>query len=196
METYNTFKTLADLYEGETTDLSLVENYKDITQKPLILAYVYCTNYRMFYNATVNYFGLGLDDIDSFIVEEIDKALNNFNAERGVKLTTLICTFIKNRLRAETLLLQKASKRPLNNYVDMDSLGEEAYMDNFNELFTLDYLKQLNLSENELEYCKIILADNHELRDAEIARIMGKTRAGIKYIKNKIRQKLIKSGPI
>ena len=63
-------------------------------------------------------------------------------------------------------------------------------------LFYFIYLKQLNLSENELEYCKIILADNHELRDAEIARIMGKTRAGIKYIKNKIRQKLIKSGPI
>lgn len=201
MNTYESLLAYANLFreEGDTlTTEELVQAYRSGRQTEVI-AYMYCNNYKLFRLTTNRFFGLTQDDKDSYLLEEIAKAFETYDStktSKSVKMTSLVCTYIYNRLRTETQALQKASRATLNYATGFDDLGEMDRIEEASEESSFSYaemyqmVEQLDLTDNEKECCKIIILNNDNIKNSEIAEILGISRAGVGHIKKSLKLKL------
>lgn len=200
MNTYQSLLNLSNLFvpaNKVATTEELVQAYQEGRQSEVI-AHVFCTNYQLLKITANKFFGLSAEDKDSFILEEIAKALNNYDLEnsKNAKITTVVSTYLYNRLRAETQALQKASRATLNLATSFEDLGdmdrlEEAGDDasySYSEMYELVY--QLDLTENERKCCEIIILNNDPVKNSEIAELLGVSRAGAGHIKKSLKVKL------
>lgn len=212
IETYKNFKEIAQLNE-EALNVEMVNNYKE-TQDMTVLAKVYVKHFAFFIRISEKFFNITEQDKASCIVEEIHKALMDYDASRGVQIQTLVTKYVNNRLMGATQR-ENYQRRKINTLSDsyeklakIDAMPEVAVEDS-STLETLSVLDTLNLSDNERRYCEIILLDktatlaNKEkdkevvsttkILDTEVAQVMGITGAGVAYIRKNLAKKLTPS---
>lgn len=200
MNTYQSLLNFSNLFVPASrvaTTEELVQAYQEGRQTEVI-AHVFCTNYQLFKLTANKFFGLSAEDKDSFILEEIAKALENYDlqSEKQAKITTVISTYIYNRLRTETQALQKASRATLNLATSFEDLGDMERLEKAGDESTYSYAEmyelvyQLDLTENERKCCEIIILNNDTLKNSEIAELLGVSRAGVGHIKKSLKVKL------
>lgn len=212
LETYKNFKGIANLVEGNL-NAEMVESYKE-TQDMVILAKVYVKYYAHLTNVASKFFNITDQDKASCIVEEIHKALMNYDSRKGAAIQTLVTKYVNNRLRAETQSENYQMRKANNESDSYESLMEvnavpESFSEESSILETLSVLDSLNLTANEKRYCEIILLDETskladrnkdkevvsttKILDTEIAQIMDMTGAGVAYIRRSLAKKLTPS---
>lgn len=197
MNTYKSLITLSTLLAGpdeELTSEEIVQAYNN-GQADEAIAYVFCRHYQLLRLTANKFFGLSAEDKDSYMLEEINKALSNYDKSKG-KITTLVSTYLYNRLRTETQALQSASRATLNLATSFEDLGEldriEEASDESSYSFTEMYylVSNLDLTENERKCCELILLNPQNIKNSEIAEVLGLSRAGVGDIKKRLKVKL------
>lgn len=196
-QTYSNLKTLANLHEGEKCLSILTTEYQN-TGDPIIFSFVFCEYFGYIKRISDNYFYLTESDKASFALEELDKSMRNFDKSKGVKIQTLFSKYYKNRLRAETEMLNY-QKRSLNNTADsydaiMDDIGNEqtdhTSQNEFEKIEFLDYIRNAELTELEVKYCEIIIEDGDKVSSTDIAERLGISCSMITYIKKSLQNKV------
>lgn len=198
MNTYEALLPLSNLFietVGDTSTHSVMYHYRKVNQNDAI-AYVYCRHHLLFKQQANKFFGLTVEDKESFILEEIMKAMDNYSPDNGAKLETYICRYIYNRLRTETQELDAASRRTLNYANGFEDLGEEDRMEeisndgNYSYAEMYNLVNDIDLTDNERKCCEVILLNTDILKNSEIANAMGVSRAGVGHIKKSLKLKL------
>lgn len=205
-ETYSQLKDLAKLYRGGDNANDIALSYQE-QEDAVLLAYVFCKNFGLTVTITQSYFGLTDEDLASFALEELHKAMLNFKSDGGAKLVTLYSKYLKNRLRVETQSLNY-DKRKSNNLtesfdgpVDEEENGASSYSNSmgydegrFNEIeLMLSLADKVELTENEYRYCEIIVeevSDVAQIKDSEIASRLNISSAAVHYMKKSLQKKI------
>ena len=192
-KTYLNFLRMAELYEGEGDNNELVREYKR-TKDPIYLAEIFCRYYPYIQKTAARYFNLTEQDKASFAVEELHKAMLDFEEDRNCQIQTVYITYLNNRLRAETQAMNLQKRKANNN---CDSFEQTAvsilkgYRDN--ELDVIEIQTALEqseiLTENELEYCKIIIGSDN-VRDSDVAKELNISPSAVFQIKKRLSKKL------
>jgi hypothetical protein len=206
MNTYNQLKELAGLYQG-TEDTNLIAlKYQD-TEDAVLLAYTFCKHIGVAYTQSEKFFGLTPEDLESFALEELHKAMMNYDADKGASLTTLYSKFLCNRLRAETQANNYDKRKCNNNAISFEgsletedgesTLGVQFKMGfddaRFDDIDTfMELVENVDLTPNEYRYCEIYIrkvTDTTQVNDSDIAHMLGISSAGVHHIKKKLKQK-------
>lgn len=197
-------QVLANFTGAKTTE-ELVYAYRNGAANEVI-AHIYTSNYRQF-NAVSDKFR-GIDDAtkESVIMEEIWKALEDYQVGSSCQITSLICTYIKNSLRALTQA-NKMDKRVLNecthsqNMTDYLAAGEGESEDkiaglgttgiqDIDELETRLYIESLDLNTNQKKFCNALLRGCKPTKSA-VAASIGISRAGANVVVKALQTKCI-----
>ena len=111
----------------------------------------------------------------------------------------MMCKYIRNACRTYTEK-QNTDRRKVNqsNVTDVfstfektDFLEKEHIDTDFNQFETEQYLKQLNLTENQYKFCIAAINGGDDIGITEIAREIGISPAGALNVKKQL-QKIIK----
>jgi DNA-binding CsgD family transcriptional regulator len=205
METYKQLKDLAALYQG-TEDTNLIALQYQEEEDAILLAYTFCKHFGLTVTQCEKYFGLNQDDLASFALEELHKAMMNYRPDGGAKLVTLYSRFLNNRLRTETTNLTY-DKRKSNSMTESfegtpdeedGKVGRSVDMGYEEESFSeIEMLMSLadkgELTENEYRYCEIIIkevSDTTQIKDSEIASRLNVSSAAVHYIKKSLQKKI------
>ena len=170
----------------QITEKELIIQYKE-TKNPSVLAYFYVQHFGAIKTIANNYMLLSSEDKASFCLQELDKALLNFNTENNNQFLSYFYICYKNRLRTE-LESEMTYKRRIQ-YVAGEY--DEEYQGNTNEISLQDedyILSQYNLTTDEKRQCRLL---NMGYNFKEIAKILGFTPLTISIRTQKIRQKIL-----
>ena len=210
-ETYNQLAELSTLYRGNGNMNEIAMEYQD-TEDAILLSYAHCKNWGLTWLKSEKFFGLTEDDVQSFALEEMHKAMLHFSPTGGAKLQTLYVRFLTNRLRTETQSLNY-DKRKSNSMTE--SMEEEFNDMSEHTASSSSHMKKLKLgyeestfkeiellmslaeneelSENEYKYCEIIVSEVSHLEqvtDSDIAKRLNISSAAVHYIKKSLQKKL------
>lgn len=193
-ETFKNLKTIASLHTSEMTLSEIALEYQK-TKSPILYAHIFCKMYPYLYTQAEKYFYLTAEDKISFILEELERALMAYEANREAQVQRLVSVYVNNRLRTETQSLshhKRCANNTANSYDEVIATNDdfECLNDVFNKVLTEMALKESDLSDSEMLCCKIIMNEPHELKNTEIATEMGITSAGVAYLKKKLAVKL------
>lgn len=194
------FDELVKVYGLQHTDEELIKDFNNGMENEVI-AYLFEINKSAFRQVSTKYIGVTYDEVESIIMEQIWRCLQTYNKDKsnGVKLVTLICTYIKNALRTYTQK-QNSNKRKVNNGNQstpmscfdttedrFDEMGEE---DDYNKLELLDLIRSENLSNKQREYCEAALEYKCDIQQSHLAREIGVSTAGVVGIRRALQNKL------
>lgn len=207
IETYRNLKELAGMYQGTTDTNEIALKYQD-TEDATLLAFAFCAHFGIAVTQSEKYFGLNQEDLASFALEEMHKALLHYREDGGGKLVTLYSKFLNTRLRTETQY-NGYDKRKGNSNAESfeggasesdegptvsraDSMGYEE--DQFTEIeLLLSLVNKGELTDNEYRYCEIIIkeiSDIGQIKDSEIASRLDISSAAVHYIKKSLQKKI------
>lgn len=192
------FKEAAKNYEGSTTNEGYKEAF-DNGQDNEVIAHIYKNNYVLF-NATASQY-IGIDDaeLENIILTQIWKCLSNYDSAKSKgKITTMICTYIRNECRRYTEEQNTNRKRinqahvstPFSAYDDPDRLEQMGIDSEYSTMEMKHYIEQLDLSDNQRKFCEIILDNADTVRMADVARELKISRAGVLGIQRQLQNKL------
>ena len=194
------FKEMVKVYGLKHTDEELIYDYNK-GMKNEVIAYMYEKNKSAFRQVSTKYIGVSNDEVESIIMEQIWKCFETYNSDKanGIKLVTLVCTYIRNALRTYTQR-QNSNKRKVNNGNQstpmscfdttedrFDEMGEE---DDYNKLELLDLVRSENLSTKQREYCEAALEYKCDIQQSHLAREIGVSTAGVVGIRRALQNKL------
>lgn len=201
MNTYQYYLSLSKNYkerfqeESQITDSVLVNSINN--KDGAAVAYAFCKYYIINLNVRNEYFGFDDQDFDSFLAEEIVKAASKYS-DTSKKFVSMVSVYFRNRVRMEMYALNKASRKILSGreYVSVDN--EEVFTEPVDLNATNDYdlieveetISKLSLSENEMKYIAVVIHSDILLKDSEVAREIGISRAGVGVIKKSLKKKL------
>lgn len=195
----NMFIELSKQYEGEDNNADYIKYFNE-GEVDIVIARIYHLNYKLFNQTASQYYGLNYDDIQNIILTEIWRCLDNYDDSKSKgKITTMMCKYIRNACRTYTEK-QNTDKRKVNqgNVTDVfsafektDFLEKEHIDTDFNRFETEQYLKQLNLTENQYKFCIAAINGGDDIGITEIAREIGISPAGALNVKKQL-QKIIK----
>ena len=192
------FVDAASNYKGEKTN----EDYKfyfDNGCENEVIAFIYKNNFKLFHNTASQYIGIDKATLEDIILTQIWKCLDNYDSNKSKgKITTMICTYIRNECRRyteanntnKTKINQGHISTLFSEYDDPDRLEQMGIDTEYNLMETMEYLNQLDLSENQRKFCEIILDSPSDIRMADVAREMGISRAGVLGIQKQLQNKL------
>lgn len=196
---YNTLKHFKPMAENLRTFKNTTEavDYYRETGDCRVICYLFINQYGHLKNISKKYTKLTDDEKASFVVEEIEKALNHYDASKGAQIQTLISTYVYRRLYAENKMREHQKRKV--DYDNEITSSYEVYIENnvekgmrdYYESELTNYLETMDLTDNELEYCKIVSSEKSGLSDSDVAKMMGVTPAAINYIKKKLKTKLV-----
>lgn len=202
----NTKKYFEKLLQGQFKNVEakdLVKKYKE-TGNELILSRLYISNYAMLKSIANKFQYLTDNECSSLCLLEIENTIIDYDKSKNTKFSTLLYRYVYNEMRAKNN--QKTyNKRKLNNSSsndikqninDLVELNKEPGKFDYYELELNSVLDEINLTEKEEKFCKIVSMENYNITDTEISEILDITPQGVYYIKNKIKEKLQKSGGI
>lgn len=194
------FNQLVKVYGLQHTDKELIRDFNAGMENEVI-AYMYEMNKSAFRQVSTKYIGVPTDEVESIIMEQIWKCFQTYNNEKanGVKLVTLICTYIRNALRTYTQK-QNSNKRKVNNGNQstpmscfdttedrFEEMGEE---DDYIKLELLDLVNKEKLSDKQREYCVAAIEYKCDIQQSHLAREIGVSTAGIVGIRKALQSKL------
>ena len=191
-ETYASLMPLAQLHTGTTNLVEISDLYK-LQEDPILLAHVFCKNFGIIVLESKKYFGVSEEDKASWAVEELHKALLAYDAARGASVQVFFSRCLNNRLRSETQSLNRHRRKANTNCQEFEAMSEisAAYTESaYAHVELVETLAQLNLSDRELDYCKIVMDYYPHVKDTDIAKSFGVSSAAIHYLKEGIEQKL------
>lgn len=196
LNTYNSFKTLANLYKGTENLTQVAMMYKQ-TEDPVLFAHIFCDIFPLLKSQADKYFYITEEDKASIILDEICKAIYDYEPSRGVKLQTFITAYINRALYATTKLTTTDMRKANNSAESYDvlvSLQSEETIESigYKDIELGESLAATPLTENEMRYCRIVMNEPKVIKDAEIARKLGMSSAGILWIKSQVKKKLLK----
>lgn len=192
--TYKSFSRIAELYQGDSETAAICTEYQQ-SHDDVLLCYMYVQNFPVILNLAKKYFHLTDNDKESFAVEELRKAMLDFNPSKGSQLTTLFYTYYNRRLYAESSQLRYNKRRLNYDTTTLDSaqdvsnpIAENRYAD----IELEEALRhQAGLTDNEVKYCTFVIREEgHIPTNTEAARAIGVTNAAITYIKRSLAKKL------
>lgn len=185
---------------GEVASLQMSDiEIKNTLSEDAQIAKIFIDNFAMIQNLSNKYFSIDEDTKISVALENILKVIKNFDVTRGTKVSSLLYTYYENALslivRNDLADIRKANKHAdsLNAEETQDRLKDASKCDDTTKLEIIDLIENSNFNENEIKYIKAIISDMNIL-DAEIARELNMSRAGINYTKKSIKTKLAKLG--
>lgn len=192
-KTYLNFLRMAELYEGEGDNNELVREYKR-TKDPIYLAEIFCRYYPYIQKIASRYFNLTDADKASFAVEELHKSMNDFDEKMNTQIQTLFVAYYSNRLRAETQSMNLQKRKANNNCDSFEQTAVsilEGYRDDKLDIIEIQTALEQSgiLTENELEYCKIIIGSDN-VRDSDVARELNISPSAVFQIKKRLSKKL------
>lgn len=203
-DTYNHLKKLAILHKGPTDLNRCAVEYQE-KKCPITFSFVFCEIFPMIVSTSKQYYNLNGFDVASFAMEELDKALLEFDTERGSKFTTYFFRNLNFKLRGEQTITLNQVRKANYNAVSFTQLATPS--DHADEPNSFDVLLEKvehgygrfelsasissspHLSENEKKYCQLILNDAVN-KDTEIAEILGISSAAVTYIKQSLKKKM------
>lgn len=191
-QTYKNLVKLANENKLGTLD-ETIKNYKQ-TENPISFAYVFKELYPLSLSVCSKFWNLTENDMASFCLEELHKALMNYDFEKtNAKFQTFFATCFKNRLRHETQKLD-CDKRKANivseDFAAYAEIVQGYYEIGIENAEVHDLLKSVELSEREQQYCQIIMDTPGKISDKEISKILGISSAAVNYMKKRLRLKL------
>lgn len=194
LNTLKNFQDLSKLYTGtKNLDQSAIE-YQS-TNDPVILAYVFVKSFPLIVNQANKYFYLTESDKASYAVEELHRSMIDFEEGKGAKIQTFFSRYLNNRLRAETQALNMDKRKSNNASESYEAIMEIAsgyFESGYDDVEFTNLLEtSFNLSENELKYCKIVMTNTLDVKDSDIARVMGITPAAVHYMKKSLAKKFM-----
>lgn len=138
--------------------------------------------------------GMDFDDIYSELLLELHNAIMNYNGEG--KLTTVFTTYATRRI----FKLRQDSgrdKRKGNFLSESLDMKRESGFDldgdfhSIDDLELMESLEGMDLTERELELCKIVIGEKHRLKKSDIAKQLGVSNTAINYFLGNLRKKLV-----
>lgn len=193
--TYKNFKELSTLYTGQTSNLDALALEYQQTEDPIILAVVFCKQYPYILTQVEKYYNLSESDKSSFSVEELHKAMLDFQTGKGAKIQTFFSRYLNRRLYKETWVLSH-QKRSANNSADsyeavmqVKAGYDEAGFSDCDFIYSLENSNLL--TENELKYCRIIMRETAKLTDSEIARELSVSPSAVNQMKKSLKKKFM-----
>jgi len=182
-ETLKMMRSIIIGYEKDKTINELLQEYKD-NESPNILAYLYVNNFGVIQKFADKYKMIDTQDVASYSLQELDKAIKQYDFNSDCKFITFFVTYLKNRLRSEQELLMKHVRFANYFHEDLDSLHNMASDFEF-DLFDLDNYK---LSQDEKQQCKMLI-DGYSV--SEIAKTFKLTKVSIYNRNKRIGEKLM-----
>lgn len=185
-ETLKMMKTVIEGYEKDKSIKELLEVYKS-KQTPNILAYLFVSNFGIIIKVKNLFPLLDEQDVSSFSLQELDKAILNYDFNANCSFVTFFVACLRNRLRTESESLYNHIRFANYNTVDIDAcfnLGDGK--DITDELE--DY--NSNLSEKEKEHCNMLLS-GYTVK--EIANLLNISTTCVYERSKKIGKKLLNS---
>lgn len=193
LSTLESFQSIAALYENTSTNLDEITIEYQSTRDVVNFAYVFCKLFPYTKTQVDKYFYLTDSDKASFAVEELDKAMLDFKLGQGAKIQTFYSRYLNNRLRSETQLLSHQKRKTNNSCESYEAFMEirQGYIEQgYKNSEFIEMLRHMNLTDNELKYCHIIMNDHIEVKDSDAAKQMGVTSAAVHYLKKNLAKKL------
>lgn len=182
-ETLKMMKSILTGKEGTKDENELINDYKE-NLSPNILAYFFIHNFGLISNIGKSYSMLCDEDKASFCLQELDKALNNYNHNNSKFITYFIKCY-KRRLWAENQMQLHNNRKILCNYEILEDDLDNYYED---EYFSIDeFAKTYNLSKEEKLYCNLY---NNGYSTKDIANIVKKSVQFIYKKRKNILQKI------
>jgi DNA-binding CsgD family transcriptional regulator len=193
-KTFKNFQKLSSLYENQNANLSAVALQYQNNSDPICFSFVFCKLYPYMITQVAKFFYLTSEDKASFCVEELNKAMKDFDFFKANRVQTVFSLYLYNRLRQESSDLSYDKRKANNTSIGYDESGytDQTYQDiSFENIEILESLASSNLSDKELKYCSLIIKNSGKIIDTDIASILGITSAGVNYIKNSLTKKII-----
>ena len=182
-ETYLMMESIAtNDFENDTLE-ELADKYKS-TLNSSIFATAYVKLYKILYHTAKKYENsVSWDDLVSYSLEVLDKCLQIYKEEKGIKFVTF---FLKCYERRAIMLANRNNKLTVPPVCDtaIDDLWFISHQDQYD--FNDDLLKSLDLSEREKKYCYLCCLGYSIL---EIANIFNMSRNNVYLIQRKIKKK-------
>lgn len=194
----------------KSTTEELLYSYKKNPNETI--GYLYEYHQSEFFAVANRFAGVDTPTKESVILEQIWKVLENFKPDSACKITTVICTYIKNELRRITQA----------NKMDKRKLNEATYTQNFSDYFNVDgdseiaedkvyalgttdtqdledielrmYINSLDLNDNQKRFCMALIGGCKPTKSAVAAEI-GISRAGANVVVKTLQQKLVDIKP-
>ena len=194
------FKEMVKVYGLKHTDEELLNDYNK-GMKNEVIAYMYEKNKSAFRQVSTKYIGVSNDEVESIIMEQIWKCFETYNSDKanGIKLVTLVCTYIRNALRTYTQK-QNSNKRKVNNGnqstpmscfdTTEDRFNEMGEEDDYNKLELLSVVNSEDLSNKQREYCVAAIEHKCDIQQSHLAREIGVSTAGVVGIRRALQKKL------
>lgn len=198
LSTHKNFKQMVQGFKEEMgfEELSELSSVYKQTKDQRCIAYCFVNQFGVLFNQSEKFPYLSSEDKVSFILQEVEKALLNYESSQGAKLQTLISTYAYRRCYAENNK-RGYQKRKINYNTEIacsyESFVEEGLdwgeLDHYESEF-IDWIESMGLNENEYKYCLTVGLNNHNLTDTEIAKELNVTCATVHYIKKRLKTKL------
>lgn len=193
------FRDSAKHYVGEETN----EDYKfyfDNGCEDEVIAHIFMKHHNLFKGTASQYIGIDDATLQDIILTQIWKCLSNYDESKSKgKITTMICTYIRNECRRYTQE-QNTNKQVINQahvstvfsaFEDEDRLEQMGTDSGYNDVEVEQYLEQLDLTENQRNFCKIILDNTGTVKMADVARELKMSRAGVLGIQRQLQNILM-----
>lgn len=193
------FESLLNVYGKNHTDEELIRDFNNGMEDEVI-AYLYNTHKSLLYQVSKQFYGLDEFEVESIIFEQIWKCCRDYDASKSSgKLITMISTYVRNALRSKTQY-NKAAKRVANEAtncdvfsqyeVSEDRITEASIIEEYDVIELNDLIESLNLTEKQMAYCKCAIDNVCVLTQANIAREIGVSTAGVNKMKKALQEKL------
>lgn len=194
----------------KSTTEELLNSYKKNPNETI--GYIFEYHQSEFFAVANRFAGIDTPTKESVILEQIWKVLENFRPDSACKVTTVICTYIKNELRRITQA----------NKMDKRKLNEATYTQNFSDYFSIDgdseiaedkvyalgttdtqeledvelrmLIESLQLNENQRKFCMALIGGCKPTKSAVAAEI-GISRPGANIVVKALQEKLVDIKP-
>ena len=187
-----TLNTLSTLIIEETRVMSLeqiAETYRE-SLNPSLLALAFEKTYKLIINISAKYYGLTNEDIVSFSLEKLDICLQTYKSGQA-NFSTYFTTTLMNKFREETEALNTQKRKALffsDSYEVMVENGFDLVAATCEDDEIVYSLQEYDLTQREMEYCNLILAD---FSNAEISKTLGVSVMTLSNMRKKLREKLM-----
>ena len=151
-ETLNLMKSAVLGYERTKSIEELLQEYQQ-NQSQNILAYIFIKYYNLINSIANKYKWLNSEDIASYSLQELDKAIMQYDFTRNCSFITYFYVLLNNKLNCENSKLK--SNTQLANYSIVELPEYTEIKDNN---FTYNSLLDYSLSNSQLKLCKLIIS--------------------------------------
>lgn len=191
-------KSIRDSKLKEKSTEELVKIYQE-TKDDQVIAIIYCRDYKSIKFLESKKLLIDEDQRTSIILETIERCLLRHNSNSEASFLTYLNNAIDYNLWTyiDCYLKHKGRDKYTVSFDELSDLGisittTKTTQEDLQEFENIDFealLNNLNLTKNELTYCKLV-AFTPNITVNEIAKALNIQRVSVWYLKNRLKEKL------